>query len=741
MSDDDEPAPTDPAGRAARDRRYREAHAEGIRAARANYRASPEGHAAHAAGKSRSRRAKSDAKPFIGLDGEGAGTDDKGRQNYMLMRAGGRELYTGKPLTTPECLDFILGCPAPSDAILAGFAFGYDVTMILRDLSQERRGHLFTDKSTGPGRSRYTYWRGYGIEYLPKNYLRVCRTRVVERFREDGTAFFGRERIKGSARTVYETFGFFQQSFLSAIISFDVGAEHWETIAAMKAARSEFTGMTDAVRRYCAIECDLLAAMMEKFRTVCLAAGLRPRTWNGAGKLAGALHTSHETMTTVAAHAAVPQGGVWDHARDAYYGGRFEVSTIGEVPGPVYEYDLRSAYPAMMLKLPCLLHGSWHPMTPGDVTSAGADDLFVAGVRFRHREMINPADDQMPLYRTLCGLPVRQQSGRLFWPMQGNGVYWSPEIRAAQRLGAMITVPVDHDRICGWRYERHCECRPFDWVAALFAYRQTLPTLQGIPIKLAINSLYGRLAQRIGNPRWANLIWAGLITAMTRAALIDAALSSGPGGRGVVMLATDGVYSTNPLTVTEGGGLGQWETAVHDRLFVVQPGLYWPLSNPPLPPAEALKRPKSRGVSSSYFADKTGWFEQQWADYAERAQAAGTGGYVEPPVVSLPMTLFIGLKLAQARGKPNLAGVWADTTRHFRFAWAGRKIHDGKRAGRGVWTGDRTLWTYPPPGAPNLYSKPHMSDPDVQAKFDIDRAELEEQRDWIDLNPPWTGAE
>src|SRR5205814_451985 len=43
----------------------------------------------------------------------------------------------------------------------------------------------------------------------------------------------------------------------------------------------------------------------------------------------------------------------------AYYGGRFEVSRIGFIPGPLYEYDLRSAYPAAMLQMPCSLDTRW----------------------------------------------------------------------------------------------------------------------------------------------------------------------------------------------------------------------------------------------------------------------------------------------------------------------------------------------------------------------------------------------
>lgn len=72
------------------------------------------------------------SKPFTGCDGEGCGKDELGRQLYMLFRMGERELFTGHHLRTEELLNFI--CDHPANEILVGFAFGYDVTMILRDL-------------------------------------------------------------------------------------------------------------------------------------------------------------------------------------------------------------------------------------------------------------------------------------------------------------------------------------------------------------------------------------------------------------------------------------------------------------------------------------------------------------------------------------------------------------------------------------------------------------------------------
>jgi hypothetical protein len=645
------------------------------------------------------RKRRTADRPFVGVDGEGCGTDELGRQHYMLMRAGDRELYTGQPLTTVQCLEFI--CDCPSEPILVGFAFGYDVTQMLRDLSSERRARLLADKPAGQGFARYTWFDDYGIEYLPKNYLRVCRSRPI-RVMHKGEWTVSRQSIPGTARTIYDTFGFFQASFLKAIKSWDCGTiEQREQIERNKAARAEFAGIDDEVRRYCALECNLLAEMMEKFRTVCIEADIRPRTWNGAGKLSAALHKQHETIPAARLAETLPSD-LLPVASAAYYGGRFEVTRVGDIAGPIFEYDIKSAYPDQMRRLPCLEHGSWEPASGKMLASLPPGSIYVARVRFRH-----DADGRGP--GPLCGLPVRLKTGRLTWPAEGNGTYWSVEIDAARKLGM---IPTFRD---GWRYVRQCDCHPFGWVEPLFEYRKSLGgSTRGYPIKLGTNGLYGKLAQRVGNPKWSNLVWAGLITAGTRAKLIDAAAHDPDA---VCMLATDGIFSRRPLPLSIGESLGDWEAAQHARLFVVQPGIYWGAS-----------KPKTRGVSAGFFADKTDIFEAAWRDYAETDRAAL--GISKIPSVPLPLKLFIGLRLAQARGKPETAGRWTESVRNFNFDWHGKR-------GRHAWETATCIHTRPLPGAADLVSCPHAGDKRLIESLDLEKMEVEDMPDYLDLTPPW----
>ena len=407
-------------------------------------------------------------RPFCGCDGEGAGSDEQGRQNYLLFRAGDRELYTGSHLKTAEILGFI--CDHPAKDIMVGFAFGYDVTMILRDLSEAQRERLFQPLVFSEGHSPYVWFKEFDIQYLPRNYLKVRRVKI-ERTAD------GKERripIKGSQRTIYETFGFFQKSFLKCLYEFDIGtADQRETIARSKDRRgADDWSISQEERAYCDLECQFLAELMEKLRANCYAAGIRPHTWSGAGKLAAALHKKHDTPTGAVAMEHVPPE-VIDLAQMAYYGGRFEITRTGFIDQEVWEYDIQSAYPAAMSNLPCLMHGRWECFGPGDNVLSDKD-LYVAAVSFSH----GPNG-----LGCLYGLPIRSKEGHLYWPRQGNGIYWSCEIRSAEALGARCKI--SH----GWRYIKSCDCKMFDWVEELFEYRKSIGKQgPGYPIKLGINS-------------------------------------------------------------------------------------------------------------------------------------------------------------------------------------------------------------------------------------------------------------
>jgi hypothetical protein len=646
-----------------------------------------------------------EARPFTGCDGEGCGTDALGRQLYMLFRMGDRELYTGSRLTSDELLDFI--CDHPAGEILTGFFFSYDVTMILRDLPVSQQKRLFEPRVKRKGFSPFVWYKSFNIDYLPKQYFRVQRV-IVTRL-PDGTE--RRETVKGSTRTIYEVFGFFQKTFLKSCKEFGIGsADDRKVVEENKAARAQFETITPEIRDYCAIECKHLSELMEKLRQYCSAAGIMPQTWNGAGKLATSLHKTHGTPTREHLDTFIPQG-VFDYASAAYYGGRFEITRTGYIRGKVYEYDINSAYPDAMRALPCLLHGRW-------VFREQIDDdenLFVAQASFSRVPVSGRMD--------LSGLPVRTKEGHLFWPLRGAGIYWSCEISSAKKLGARVRLG------SGWSYDRQCDCHSFDWVERLYDYRKSIGSQgPGYPIKLGLNSLYGKLAQRIGNGKYANPIWASLITAQTRSKLNDVVSRAKNGS--VVMLATDAVYSLEPLDIEMGERLGEFGAETFDDFFIVQPGLYW---------SPDKRKRKSRGLSGGFFEAPglTERFEddfQKWlarTSSGEQLNGGPTGPPLDFPVIPVPVKNFVGMKLAVARGKPETAGVWKDETRQISFDYR------AKRFGHSIV--DTHIVTGPKPGYEGLTSVSHrdMIESGAYKLLDDMRASFDEAQEYVDLGPPF----
>ena len=203
------------------------------------------------------------------------------------------------------------------------------------------------------------------------------------------------------------------------------------------------------------------------------------------------------------------------------------------------------------------------------------------------------------------------------------------------------------------------------------------------------------------------------------------------------MFATDALFSRAPLDLDCGERLGQWEASTHAGLFVVQPGLYW-----------GAKRPKTRGIpSESFFAEHVPTFEAAWdewlAEYRSRDWGPNRAPRL-PPEVAVPMRLFVGLKLAHAWNRPELAGRWMQIGntgeperdrdakgKRFTFLW------QGKRSLAGFVREGEAIRTLPCDGSPDLLSLPHKGNMELIAQLDLQRRAYDEQPDHLDLSPPW----
>jgi hypothetical protein len=500
-------------------------------------------------------RSKAARAPFVAWDTEGLGRG--GRHRCVLLTTdAGAVAVDPAGLSTRRLLGALWrGLVARPDALHIAFAFGYDVQMILRDLPRATAATLWT---TGKCR-----WGPYRLTYEPRRTFSVYR-------RQGGRWVGGR---------VWDTFGFFQASFVKALALYGVATDVQASIAAMKLRRAHFTRRDlPAMTRYALDECRALVLLLEAVRQAATDAGLTLRRWDGAGAVASALLRAHDAPRYLPRPPVPVAGDPWPTdvrtgARHAYFGGRIEVGRVGHTAGPVVRYDVRSAYPAILATLPDG-RGWWREVpSPAGLTVGGTAAPSLHWVEWN----FTPGARWYPF-------PWRARDGAVLYPHRGAGWYWSPEVAAAASawmdrtlrgtlaLGRTFTyVPEDPTS------------SPWGWIPDLYAQRAQLKREgrgEEKILKLGMNSLYGKLAQSLGGtvdacPRWHCLEWAGYITAAIRAKLYTAAVAAGPRA---IALATDAIFTTGRVPALDqdaGDALGQWERTRYRSGSWVQSGVYW----------------------------------------------------------------------------------------------------------------------------------------------------------------------
>lgn len=91
-------------------------------------------------------------------------------------------------------------------------------------------------------------------------------------------------------------------------------------------------------------------------------------------------------------------------------------------------------------------------------------------------------------------------------------------------------------------------------------------------LKIGLNSVYGKLAQRVGSKPYHCLPWAGMITSHTRAEILRG-IAHHEGD--ILALATDAIFARIPLPKLKlGSGLGQWKLERYKAFLCVMNGFY-----------------------------------------------------------------------------------------------------------------------------------------------------------------------
>lgn len=532
---------------------------------------------------------------WLAVDGEA----EAGK--YALMcDSDHRSIYKSGGLNTKEIFEFLLGSRLK---VIACFGLNYDANNWLVDLPGYRLKELWeTNKCTYVvGATRYR------IEWIPGKWFRVGK---------------GAGPSKKSVQ-ICEVWGYFQSSFVKACEMWNLPVQ--KELEVMKSKRGTFTKRElPRVKAYCMSECDLLSQLMEKVREQCARLEIEPERWIGAGSLASALMKKHDVKSHLKHDAELAEGDGLQAILKAYFGGRVEMYRQGDFKD-VYSYDINSAYPAGAQHLPNLNgarieHWKRYTAAPYAVWRVSWD--------CKTGTMVPP-------------FPARVKK-QIYYPLKGEGCYHAAEVRAAINAGYPVTV---HE---GWVLTPDPEApKPFAWIPDVYAERDALKKQKDHGekvLKLALNSVYGKLAQGKGyrdrNPVFQSYFWAGQITASCRARMLDLAARQTP-----LMISTDGIFFDAPLKDVEpdSSELGGLSHGHMDEFWIGLPGVYWGQEG-------GVEVVRSRG----FFARDI--------DYKELRE-----GYAEqgPEYVhAYKSERFIGLGVALQRNDPAQWRSWRPEIRH-----------------------------------------------------------------------------
>lgn len=469
-------------------------------------------------------RPKAPQRDFIAYDGEGWG--DK---YTLLANSLGEYTENSEGLSTIDCLAYLASkYDKPIKRIF--FSFSYDVNHIIKDFTDAQIRILLSGKSV--------VYEGYRVSYIPGKIF------VVNGFR------------------YYDVFGFFATSFINVVTRM-LGPERvTKSLIEGKAGRGSFeTWNLDKLMEYNKEELDLLVEIMDTLNKAFKNIGVTLSDWYGPGAVAKYWFKQYR----VTPHEKHTRGSI-TALNSAYYGGRFEQVSLGYIKN-VYEYDIHSAYPSVMAEMPNFT--SWKHVKRGEFID-NQYSVWHVSFDLRNDQQKIPKYRNSPQPKTFMPLPVRSRDGRICFPMVGKGWYWYNEVKV------MLDFFPDAKVTFHEGYVASVEGEPFAWVKTLYNYRRSLKdsgNLSQYAIKVGLNSLYGKTAQRVGRSPYFSLAWAGYITSTTRAKLARAGYENG--SENIIGFATDALFSTTPLeSLKISDELGDWEKLSFNAAIFFQSGIY-----------------------------------------------------------------------------------------------------------------------------------------------------------------------
>lgn len=579
-------------------------------------------------------------RPFIAWDGEGEHTPGE-RGKYILFGCSTGQDISGPSLRASECFELLLSVSAQQpDAIHVAYAFNYDVAMMCNSLPVEVWQRLADE-----GMVR---WRSYTIRFFPRKWFSV------------------RCSATGRSIKVYDIFTFFLTSALKAWQQYLPDEPVLKIVHEGKAGRLDFSySSLDFIREYMHHELVLYEKLATRLRELLAEIDVHPKGWHGPGAVAQALLALNNVGEALS--RSLPER-VARASQHAYFGGPFEQYCAGQYTGPVYAYDIRSAFPHGLRQVPNIARGRWTHTTG----NRHVPSYSLCRVEYRrthgHDGLLLPGM-----------LPHRDRLHRISYPLDTDGWYWGVEVQAVlDTLPPDVTLHI-HEM---WIFEPDDPGdKPLAFINDLYHQRMEWKN-EGNPVeyatKVGLNSLYGKLAQRVGHkngqpPQWHQLEYAGYCVAVTRA-LIRRAVQQKPWA--VIAVQADALYTTEPLDLPLSDNLGDWEMEQYDGIMYVQSGVYW------LARDGKWEKQKIRGFG-----------------VGEVSVVDAENAVTDLSPITANTTRFIGIKAA--RGEDAVLSQWMEAPRELEWGGGGKRMHNAELCPKCTGSGDqmhRLVISRPVPG-------------------------------------------
>ncbi|CUR51617.1 Type B DNA polymerase [Nitrosotalea devaniterrae] len=407
----------------------------------------------------------------------------------------------------------------------------YDAEVILKLLENE----LFSYKKNRKLRFKF---KEFTLEYIPNKCLKIRKRHHSSVFYDIAQFYNGKSLVKAYQENIRKL----DDEYLK-----------------IKEKRDEFSPSfynhnKKMIRNYCIKDCTLTKELSEKWvKLFHKAFGFYSLKWYSSGYLAERVLINHGVAFPT--FDSIPYE-IQKMAYRSYVGGRFEMLKRGFI-GTAHLYDINSAYPDAIRKIPDLSKGKW--------------------IRSKS---IHP-DSKMGFFRIRANIPDNEHIPPFPFRIKNNIIFTSGKFETYVTLEE-LQVCKDarfYKILDSYQFISRSKTYPYkEFIEKMYQKRLELKRKNDpmqLPIKIILNSIYGKTGQKIN---WIignlfNPVIFSFITGYARAQLYRFVQENNI-ERQVVAFATDSIGCTKKLDV-DSDKLGEFSfDGSADDVFFLQNGFY-----------------------------------------------------------------------------------------------------------------------------------------------------------------------